>query len=186
MPSVLASRRQWGNFMLFSDIKKIASNTWRFSWASGTAPYRVYLRGKLLATISAEFYEIEELGAADEPPPLEVLDAAGAASPDSVLNPCRAILQWRAVSAAKYYVVRELVSASWQKRAQIQEVGCGYYSFESAALADGSATSWRVVAIDALGNESAPVAFSVTTVRNPEPPEVSLAYDDGVLTVRAI
>jgi hypothetical protein len=62
--------------LIFATITKIGTRVWRFTW-SGTSPYRVYYKGKLLATTTDTEYTLE----ADDA--------------NNIAYPPRLILQWR-------------------------------------------------------------------------------------------
>lgn len=162
--------------LTYSSVVKIGRQSWRYSWAATTAPYRVYLRGALIATTAAVEYDIEEAGATDEPPILEILDATEGAA-ETVTYPHHAVLQWRGDETASIYRVQEYIESAWTTRETVLETGVGYYHYTTEQLADVSTHLWRVQAIDDYNNASAALAFSVRIARNPDAPDITVTYD---------
>jgi len=166
-------------------ILQIGSTAWRFSWANdGNSPWRVYHEGRLLATRTATFFDIEKAGSETEPPALEIV---GANVPDgdvkNLKHSPRATLQWAGVTGASYYTVEEYSGGEWVGRKRIGETGAAVYSWQTGTLADCAQSQWRVKAVGAGGTESAEISFSFFVVRNPDPPDEDMAYAAGDVTI---
>lgn len=163
--------------IIFSFIEKIGPSSWRFAWSATTGPYRVYLDGRLIDTITAVEYDYEGYTWGSFPPPLEVLDANDSTTPQNLDYPPRLWLQWRGVTDAEYYVVEYYSGSAWTRvNLQMPETGAGYYKYQTPALADVTTAQWRVLAVDAYQNESDPLTFSALIVRNPDTPDVTMTY----------
>lgn len=168
-------------------VTKIGSVAWKFAW-TGTAPYTLVLRGKVIAEgLSDTSWTLQE-GNSYRPPPLEVLDANDTDPAPSQVYPPWLALQWRGTSAAQYYRVDRRISGVWTAQPPlVQETGRGYYRWDTAAQDDDTAQIWRVVAVDRRGYESMVREVNWAVVRHPEPPNLSLSYDSGTnqITVSA-
>jgi len=176
-------------------IEKIGYQTWKFTF-SGTAPYRVYLDGVLLtdnpmdgdtpdgATTDNDYFIIEHSDS-QEPPAIELLDADDTGTPLTLTHPPFCTLQWRSVDYADRYRVDLYTGGSWVEQAIVIEDGRGYYQYTSDALTDCTTHQYRVVAVDASANESAPISCDILVVRNPPPPSISVSYSSGYLVTEA-
>lgn len=150
---------------------------WNFTWDVGTAPYAIWLDGKLLDTVDDEEYDVTLPGYEDVPPSLEILNDGEEA--ESELYPPYVIVQWRGIPTAVAYVVEENVEGDWVTRATVQEARRGYYTWRSPAKPDGSALQFRVLPADLYGNTGTAIAFSMDLCRNPETPEIEITINDG-------
>lgn len=161
----------------FTTITQIGASTWRYTWI-GVPPFRVYLEGTLLDTVTDFSYDYEVYGATSEPPALEILDAEDVVA-DGITNPARLILQWRAVAGANRYLVKEYTGGEWVTRATLAEMRTGYYQFQTEVMADVVAHQWRVTAQDQYANESPALTLTELVVRNPPPPASTMAWNAG-------
>ena len=172
----------------FASITQTGGTLWRYTWAATTGPYRIYLRGELLDTITDTEYEYEEATATHVAPPIEVLDAGYVIDPNSVAYPARVRLQWRVASGADLYEIQKYSGGSWGAVDVVDEQGLGYYTWVSDALADVTIHRWRVVPINDDGLEGSPLGLSALVVRNPEQDQVAYSYSNatGNVTVEAV
>ena len=111
----------------------------------------------------------------DESVFLEVLDKA--CQIPSIAFSGRMRVNWQAVVGATQYRVEEFVSAVWTARATITDRGEGAFEFVSRFLEDVTAHLFRVIPIDAAGNEGSPLTFTSLMVRHPAPPNVGYVYN---------
>jgi len=161
------------------DVEKIGAQSWRYTWAEGLSPYSIWYKGILWDRVDATEYIIEETGAANEPPAIEVLDSSPGATAEQELYPPLLILQWRGVDGVDRYQIQEKVFGTWTTRHTVLETGLGYYQYKTPALADVTLAKWRVRAIDEWDNPSAALNFDAFIVSNPEPPAITMTYDSG-------
>jgi len=145
----------------------------------GLSPYSIWYKGILWDRVDATEYIIEETGAANEPPAIEVLDSSPGATAEQELYPPLLILQWRGVDGVDRYQIQEKVFGTWTTRHTVLETGLGYYQYKTPALADVTLAKWRVRAIDEWDNPSAALNFDAFIVSNPEPPAITMTYDSG-------
>lgn len=165
---------------------EISNGLFRFTW-TGTAPFRVfsYQTFEYLYD-STDLTEITLASFNGEVPSIEVYDSTETATPEGLLYPAKAILQWRGYHLATTYRIDKYVSAAWVEQDTIIEDGRGYYRY-TAPVSDDSVSSeiYRIVTIDATGSET---ASSITPfiIRNPSPPiplNDQISYNSGTLTV---
>jgi len=162
-------------------IEKVGYRAWYYSW-SGTAPYRVYYKGRLFETTDNAYITMEDSGAetesTNEPPVIEVLDANDTDTAENLLYPPCLAIQWRGTTTADYYIVEEYSGGEWVERFTANESGAGYYLVNTSPISDLSNSQWRVTAVDTYGNETTPVSYTRYIVRNPAAPQISITYDD--------
>ena len=96
----------------------------------------------------------------------------------------RAHLNWYQVDDADYYRIDE-DDGGWTERAQITDDGSGYFSWTSRFLEDVTTHTFRIVPVDAVGNEGDAVERFVFMVRYPDAPSTVWSYDDatGEMTI---
>jgi len=158
----------------FDSIKQTGAMSWRFTWTATTGPYKVYLDGEMIDEVTDAEYEYA--GSVDAPD-IEVVDA-NETTIYNVEYPARAVIQWRTVTGAAYYLVQENVSGTWTTRARPKENNSGYYKFTSRALEDVTSHSFRVYAVDEYGNKSSALSFTFFAVRVPSAPDVTIDYNE--------
>lgn len=157
---------------------------WLFEWdANSGDPFDIYLDGVMLGSVVGGEYEVEEDGYDTSPPPLEIVADESGVYAGSLLYPPYVILQWRGVSGADAYLVEHHRSGDWMAAKTIMDLDAGYYTYQTDVLTDSESSSFRVSALDVLGNAGTPVTFSFYVVRNPAPPEVDLSMDSGDIVV---
>lgn len=163
---------------------KLANGHWLYEWdADSAAPFEIWLDGELIDSVVGGSFEAEMDGYDESPPPVEIVSDESGVFAESLLYPPYAILQWRGVTGAEAYQVEQYVGGNWVVKKTIMELGAGYYTYQTDALPDSESQSFRVSALDALGNAGTPVTFSFYVVRNPAPPDVVLSVDSGGITV---
>lgn len=173
-----------------TNVLKVGPAAWRYMW-SGTSPYWVYRYGMALLQETTLTQLIVESTNDYEPPPIEVRESAEAESTiEQLNNPPYATLQWFMAANAQEYVVQQQVTeggvSTWKTLRVLFERGHGYYALATPVLDDVTTHTFRVVAVDAQGNQN-PINFSLFMTRNPDPPAVAMSYDagTGLLTVSA-
>lgn len=175
-----------------TSISKVAPFTWRFAW-SGTSPFYVVRNGRpVFVPNTTKTEHIFDHDDNEEPPIVEVYDSTETESASAqMVNPPYMLMQWYHATDAKYYIAqqRETVGSNYQwitRKPTIFARGVGYYQFATPMLDDESEHVWRIMALDDIGNSSQ-VEFTMTMVRNPDAPGISLAYNAGTgnLTVSA-
>lgn len=147
-----------------------AAGGYRLSYASDlvTPTFTIYRDGALVATTT------ETSWPADVPGTWEVFDDA--TSP-AFAYPDFAILTWYAVATAVAYGIDEKQGASWVARETIDDdTSPQYFLWRSDRLADDTTHEFRIVPIDAAGNEGTPISRTLLMVRVPDAPEVTFAY----------
>ena len=173
-----------------TNILKVSPGAWRYMW-SGTAPYFVYRKGVALLQWTNLTQLIVEGTDDQEPPAIEVQDSTDLDSTvEQLNNPPYATLQWFMAENAQSYVVQQKHTTggveTWSTIRVLFERGHGYYVVATPILDDVTEHEFRVVAVDAVGNQTA-IGFTVFMVRNPDPPRVTMSYSaaTGLLTVSA-
>lgn len=179
-----------------TSVERLDTNgTWRYVWG-GTAPYRLYRYGRLLADDTLDGTIIDEAttnntsrvfddGDAYEPPQLEVLDSTDSQTPDNILYPAYLALQWHEAPEAHQYRVDRYIGAAWVAQQYVPADDRGYYVYETPPLTDGETYIYRIVPLTETGDELQSVTYTVDFVTIPEPPEVSITLATGTVTVAA-
>lgn len=155
---------------------KTEYGTWVFTWEGGAGPYEIWLEGRLLDTVTALEYEYEYEGYDDAPPPLEIVCET---DPENELYPPHAILQWREVDGASFYIVEKYVTDKWVAKHTAKHTDVGYHTYKTPALEDQTQTKYRVTALNAKGHTGTPVSFTFQIIRNPAPPDVEYEIDES-------
>ncbi len=159
-------------------VSQNTDGSWAFSWTAGTGPYQVWLDGLLIASPTVNSYTFRQPGYDTVPPELEILDAADTA--ENLLYPPYVLLQWRGIQGVSGYVIEIYTGASgapWQFVNTVKESRRGYYSWKSPPLVDDTVVQYRVSAIDLIGNQGPPIAFSIPVSCHPKAPSVSVTID---------
>jgi hypothetical protein len=158
---------------------------WLVSWTSTeTAPtYRVYLDGVLVSTQTAAQFLVS--AQANAMPVLEVLDHT--ADAPSEAHPATLTLGWLTNSDVADYRVEQKVSGSWTEIVTLAREDGPWQQYTTPVLADDTTHEWRIVPIDAAGNEGTEHNFTALLVRHPDVPSVSYAYSavTGLVTITA-
>lgn len=166
-------------------VSRNADSSWHFTWTGGSAPWSIWLDGRLLETVTTPVYDFTMPGYPDEPPDLEILNQGVVGK--NQLYPPFVIIQWRGVQGVLGYIV-ELYNGSsaspWSRVADAMEVRKGYYQWTSQALADDTIPQYRVSTIDLNGNKGTPIVFTVHICCPPKHPEVVASVgSSGAITI---
>lgn len=157
-------------------ITRTEDGSWDLTWPVGTTPYSVYLDGELLTdSLTTEAYTVSDPRYVDDAPPVEIVSAGETAQ--STSYPPKVVIQWRGLQAADGYEVQEWDGSAWVTVGTLEEVGAGYYTWESDALSDVTTHQHRVRAFSHAGQNGVAIAFDSFVVRTPPPPSVALSID---------
>lgn len=164
-----------------TNITRNSDGTWTFAWTStGATYYRIVLFGLQLDTTSNAFYTVSDpsalLSYRTFPPPIEVVPTTTKAL--SELYQPYLLMQWYGDPNATLYLVQYNNGATWQTIAQISNAGQWVLQFQTAVLFDETEYDYRVIAVDALGDQSTPRPYTINVVTPPTPPDaiVTLTY----------
>ncbi len=164
-------------------ITRQSDASWLFEWTAGATPWRIFLDGKLIDTVTTQSYTYPPSEYEDTPPPLEIADAGIDA--ETELYPAWATLQWRSAATAYEYIAQEYIGSAWVDVNTQPENGSGTYIYETPSLTDATASQWRILALDSDGREGTPLAFTFVVNRNPPEPDVTYTCAGGTLTTAA-
>ncbi len=164
----------------YSKAQQQDSTTFLLEWTSDETtpvPFRVYIDGQEVGAFdsadgSGSFVVTAGSG---ESVFIEVLDKA--CSVPSIAFSGRMRINWQAVVGASTYRVEEFVAAVWTARQTITDRGEGAFEFVTRFLEDVTTHQFRVIPIDAAGNEGTAISFTSLMVRHPTPPSVSYVYN---------
>ena len=121
---------------------------------------------------------------------VDVLDGSTSTPPASPVSypPTRTILFVRSIGdVARYRIEQSENSGAWTAIAFVQDnPGTWSYSITTANLDDLSTYAWRVVPIDAAGNDGTPIALaSELIVRMPDAPVFAISLNGSAEAVFA-
>jgi hypothetical protein len=149
--------------------------------SSGTPPitFRVFREGKLTATLisSVQTASIDIPVASGDHPFIEVLDRND--DEEQVAFSGRLLLHWQAVANAASYRLEENVAAVWTLRREMVDDGSGAYTWKTRWLEDLTTHQFRIIPVDAAGNQGTALSFSVLMSRHPDVPQVGYAFVPG-------
>lgn len=158
----------------FTSISKDVNGNWTFTWASTGAPsYRVVLNGTQLAVTASTSYTTAIPGYPKFPPPIEVVPSGQLADTEVYRQPAK--LQWYSSPGAVSFVVQQLVGSTWVNAATVSAVGW-LNAYDLPILGDDGVYSYRVMAVSAVGDLSAPLNFTVEVAKTPRPPDGTLGF----------
>jgi hypothetical protein len=105
-----------------------------------------------------------------------------------VAGPARRTLWWirsLATDVRTYRVQQRASLGEWETIADVAALGNTWeYSCTTPRLDDLTTYEWRVVPIDAVGNEGTPLVIeSESVVRRPDPPDFTATFDEETLRV---
>jgi hypothetical protein len=171
----------------FNSIEKLGPSAWRFAWTDTTAPYRIFLEGRLVITAPTNTVSLDLEDYPTYPPPIEVIDATmDDTDALSVSYPPYITLQWIGVAAAVVYRIEYYSGGTWIPVDTIDGGGEGYYTFETTKIDNNETAQWRIVPLDAQENEGTPLSFNFSVVGAPDSPElVSHEYSGGSIQIGA-
>jgi hypothetical protein len=153
---------------------------WRLEWASDLASPTFYLWMDGVFVLSTGAGSIEVAVSVPSSPVFSVFDDADAAP--SNVYPAGVLIQWDQPTdlEVEYYLVEEYVAAAWTERTRVTADPARWqYEFQTRPLEDVTTHQFRVTPVGVNGNAGAARTYSVYMVRNPDPPDVALSYDDG-------
>lgn len=172
--------------ILFTSIIQNSDKSWTFVWNTipGVPYWRVILYGNQLAKITVNTYTASIPNYINFPPPIEV--AQGDILTLSETYQPYIILQWYG-EVCFFYLIQQYLNSSWTTIARVVESGQWIHTFQTAILPDEMASTFRIIAVDSLGNQSAPREFINYVVRPPNPPDGSLelSYSGGNVVISA-
>lgn len=158
-----------------TELLRIGSREWRVTFTSTLIDvfFFIFHEGRKIGTTR----ELEFIVAVDDDniPLIEVTDDIDA-KPAQLLFSGRVILNWYSTGADRYRV-DEFVGSSFEEVATLFDQGQGYFEFESRFLEDVTDHKFRVVPIDAIGNEGQEVELDVLMVRPPDVPVWKADYN---------
>jgi len=156
----------------------------------GTVYYHWYVDGALVASTEVPTWTF--FCEANEQFRVEVNDTTDP-DYDPVANapagyPPRRTLEWvRSLDATvdRYRVEQRLDAGSWTTVGLVPVDGTLWaYRFLTPRLTDLGSYEWRVVPVDAAGNDGTAIALDAeTVVRTPDAPDFTATFDSGTTTV---
>ena len=157
---------------------------------SGTIYYHWYLDGVLVASSQSATYSVYlPIG---EQAILDVIDTNDA-DYDAVGNapeghPARRVLWWTRTldpEAALYRIDQQKDGGAWTEvGSQPQDNSAWEYTFMTEKLTDLSTYSWRIVFVDAVGNDGYYLeTLPEKIVRTPDAPDYTISFDAGTTKV---
>lgn len=152
------------------------ANQLEVEWTSDQADpvYRLYVDGELLAETELTVWRFAISPGTS--PLIEIRDDATRPP----VYPGRATLHWRVAAGAVAYRVEAWSGTAWTVAGRVSVGGeSAYATWTSDWLADGQTHQFRLLPLDAAGNEGEAVELAALIVRHPDPPEVALSYDPG-------
>lgn len=144
----------------------------------------VYLDGALAYSIESSDGAAEITLPLDEQVDVEVVDVDGAIPP--FVAAARFTLTWLSVDGATQYRIDRYVGSEWAEQSPSPVLSHGQRAFrwQSERLADGEVHQFRIVPMDAAGNEGDALTFTGRMVRKPDLPRTTATIDDaGELTI---
>lgn len=168
---------------MVTDTVRLGSGLTKFTW-SGSAPFDVYGEDgeALLSNTSLTELIVSHPDTPNAAPMIEVQDATAAAPPQFVLWPGTVALQWRRRLGALAYRVEQWNGAEWVAVSPTPIYADplrGYFQWRSRVLPDMATAQFRVVVLDAAGNESAADSTSCFIARVPSAPAVTVAWNSS-------
>jgi hypothetical protein len=141
--------------------------------------FRVYREGTEIQTFDSDTGSgsVNLSIGSGESPFVEVLDSD--CQNPSIAFPGKLTLNWLAVSGSSSYLVQEFVSSVWKTRQTIVDDGSGVFTWLSGWLTDVANHDFRIVPVDAFGNQGTPLEFAAVMVRHPDSPAPKVAYSNS-------
>jgi hypothetical protein len=166
-------------------VLQVGVDLYQLDWSSDqdisdANPYRIYQDGVLIATQTAASLVVQ--APASQVPVFEILDDADAVPQPGY--PAYSILSWTLDDDVSLYRIEEYDGAAWNEVATVSpDRTSSFQSWQSETLDDLSTTQYRVLGIDAAGNEGTPTTFTVFMVRHPDAPDVEMTFNTSPRTV---
>lgn len=166
--------------MIIYDPVYVGDNAVEVRWETDLrGPFSIYLDGVEVKTTYAKRSIVH---VDDEHSVIDVLSAEETEDVDPVAS-ARFRLRWSAATLADYYRVQRYIDSSWTTIAEIPDRGQSAFEFVTGPLDDDQSHQFRVYAVRTNGTPSAALEIIREMVRDPDPPDVDLAYNDGSGTV---
>lgn len=160
-----------------TELLRIGFREWRVSFTSTLTDvfFQIFHEGRRVGSTR----ELEFVISVDDDniPLIEVTDDV-TTKPTQISFSGRVILNWYTTGADRYRV-DEFVDSSFEQVATLFDQGQGYFEFQSRFLEDVTSHKFRVVPIDAVGNEGQEVELDVLMVRPPDVPLWKADYNAG-------
>lgn len=170
-------------------VSRVGEDLYELNWSSdqvidASNPYRVYQDGVLISVQVAASLVVQ--APAGQVPVFEILDDAEAVPQPGF--PGYSILSWELDTDVSFYRIEQFDGADWNEVAVVApDLTTSFQSWQSPTLEDLSETQYRVLGIDAAGNEGTPTTFEVLMVRHPDAPDVEMTFNatPGTVTIAA-
>lgn len=112
---------------------------------------------------------------------VEVLDDPATAAQPAF--PAVLVLGWVDDADAAAYRIEQKIGGLWTAVVTRHNTGEPWQSYATGPLEDGSTQEWRIIPLDAAGNDGSGASFVSLMVRYPDVPDVAYSYDNGTGTV---
>ena len=162
--------------LALNEPKFVGEGYWEFSWVSSeTDPnFKISKNGEHLMQTRLT----RAIIACDEADHIEISDDDSDPQDGSE---AKLEVTWPAVAGADSYRVEQETSPGsgvWLPRAKIKANSSGKMAYRTPALADDTATVFRITPIGTNGNDGTPTTVNVTVPRHPSAPEVAYSFSD--------
>lgn len=171
--------------VVVESVQNLGSDLYLITWSSdqvisASNPFRIYQDGVLISTQTDTSITVHV--SSGSLPVFEILDDSEAVPEPGY--PAYSVLSWALDADASAYRIERYNGATWDEVVLLSpDLTTSFQSWQSSTLDDLSTTQYRVLAIDAAGNEGSPTAITVFMVRHPDPPAVSMTFNSGPRTV---
>jgi len=162
---------------------QVGPNSWLMRWSSDLSSplYRIFRNGTLIAHTRRTSMVCTV--PTDEAAQIEIFDDV--VSRSKGLPSAHARLLWDSVDqCVAYYVERKNAQGQWQIVAKIWDAGICKYQYDLKSLEDDEVHEIRVFA-EGVGGQTLPVSTTYKLIRIPDPPNVTMTYAGGIVTVSA-
>lgn len=166
-------------------VTRVGEDLYELAWSSdqvisASNPYRVYQDGVLIAVQTAASIVVQ--APAGQVPIFEILDDSESVPQPGF--PGYAIVSWALDTDVSRYRVEEYDGADWNEVAIVSpDLTTSFQSWQSETIDDLATKQYRVIGIDAAGNEGTATVFAFLMVRHPDAPDVDMTFDSGPGTV---
>lgn len=167
-----------------TSVVQNSNQSWTFTWAnSGQAYSRVVLWGIQLLKTTNFTYTWSGFEYTTYPPPLEIAYEDQQVLSEQFLP--YLVMQWYGEQTAATYVVQENLAGTWTTIQTLLETGQWIYTFITPILTDETTYSYRVIALDDVGDESVPRGYNIYVVCPPLPTDgkVMVSYNQGTTSI---
>lgn len=161
---------------------QLAANLWVVNWISThPGPFYVYVDGEHVLTTRSKSARILAEAAYGEHPIIDVATTPGFAP--ALVRSARMELKWDADPDAEHYNIEQWSGSAWTKIAEQPRGNADQEVYRTAPLGDDALHRFRVKSVKPNQTPSTGTEFSKFVVRAPDPPSVTLSYNDGAGTV---